>query len=211
MSAAMQGDWRLVNKKELYDLSKDPGQKNDIAQANPAKVDELRKAYQAWWPAISQHGNDFNRVVVGSKNQAVVCLTAHDFFALDDNPAWNQDLIRQAKGGNGPWKIEVAEAGRYRVSLRRYPLESKLALDAAAPIPSAEPGVNPYPPGEALAIRNAKLLVGTEENEVAVKPGSQSADFVVDLPVGDAVLQTLLIDEQGKEYGAFYAYISKLR
>ncbi len=211
MSAVMQGNWRLINGKELYDLSKDPGQKNDIAQAHSAKVAELRKAYEAWWPDIAQHGNDFNRVVVGSKNQREVCLTAHDFFALDENPAWNQDMIRRARGGNGPWKIAVAEAGRYRVSLRRYPLESKLALDANAPVPAAEAGVDPYPPGQPLAIRTTKLIVGTEAIEMAVKAGSSSADFEVDMPAGDAVLQTLFIDEQGEEYGAFYAYISKLR
>ena len=208
MSAVMQGDWRLIDGKELYDLSTDPGQKNDIAQANPDKVAELRKAYLAWWPDISRHGGEFNRVVVGNPKQPVVCLTAHDFFAVD-YPAWNQDMIRQAKGGNGPWEISVATAGRYWVSLRRYPQESSLALDEAAPVPPAEPGVAPYPPGVALSIQKAKIKIGNIEKEMVVQRGSQSVDFEVNLPAGDMALQTFLIDDQGREYGAFYAYISK--
>ncbi|GHB78188.1 arylsulfatase [Persicitalea jodogahamensis] len=211
MSAVMQGSWRLIDGKELYDLSTDPGQKDNIAQAHPAKVNELQKAYQAWWPDISRHGNAFNRVIVGSEKQPVICLTAHDYFALDNFPAWNQYQIREAKGGNGPWEISVASAGRYRVSLRRYPLESGLAMDAAAPVPTAEPGADPYPAGKPLAIRKAKVKAGTVEKTMAVKPGSKSVDFDMDLPAGDTQLQTWLTDDQGQEYGAFYAYISKLR
>lgn len=210
MSAVMQGNWRLIDGKELYDLSTDPGQKSNIAQAHPAKVAELQKAYRAWWPDISQHGGEFNRVVVGSDKQSVVCLTAHDFFALDDNPAWNQNMIRQVKGGNGPWEINVAKAGRYRVSLRRYPHESGLALDAAAPVPPAEPGVAHYPPGQALHVRKAKIKIGDVEKEIDVQAGSKSADFELDLPAGDTALHTLFIDAEGQPYGAFYAYISRL-
>lgn len=210
MSAVMQGNLRLVNGKELYDLSTDPGQKNNIAPAQPARVEELQKAYRMWWPDISRHGNEFNRVVVGSRQQPVVCLTAHDFFALDDNPAWNQNMIRQAKGGNGPWEINVATEGRYRVSLRRYPRESGLALDGATPVPPAEPGVDPYPLGKPILIRKAQITIGGIKKEMAVQAGSKSVDFEVDLPSGDTALHTVLTDEQGQQYGAFYAYISKL-
>jgi len=37
------GQWTV-----LYDLSVDPGEKNDVAPANPAVVSELTKAWQAW-------------------------------------------------------------------------------------------------------------------------------------------------------------------
>lgn len=37
------GQWNV-----LYDLSVDPGEKNDVAPANPAVVSELSKAWQAW-------------------------------------------------------------------------------------------------------------------------------------------------------------------
>jgi arylsulfatase A-like enzyme len=211
MSSVMQGTWRLVNGRELYDLAADPGQKNDIASAHPARVDELQKEYRTWWADIYQHGDAFNRVVVGSSQEPEVCLTAHDFFASAEIPAWNQNMIRQAKGGNGPYQIKVAAAGRYRVSLRRYPRESGLALDAPAPVPPAEPGVQPYPSGKPILIRKAQIAIAQVEKELAVQAGSESADFEVDLPAGDTSLQTVLTDEQGQQYGAFYTYISKVR
>jgi len=139
-SAVMQGTWRLVNGKELYDVATDPGQKTNVASAHPDRVRELQKAYEQWWPDISRRGDEFNRVIVGSSQQPLVCLTAHDFFAPQEQPSWNQYMIRQDKGGNGLWELPVAQAGRYRVALRRYPQESGLALDATAPVPRAEPG-----------------------------------------------------------------------
>lgn len=210
MSAVMQGKWRLINEKELYDLTSDPGQKDDIASGHTAKVAELQKAYRAWWLDISRRGGEFNRIVVGSDKQAVVCLTAHDFFSLDDNPAWNQAMIRQVKGGNGPWEIKMATAGWYRISLRRYPVESGLAIDATAPVQPAEPGVDPYPLGKSISVRKAKIKIGGIEKEMAVEAGSKSVNFEVELPAGDTDLHTLFTDDQGKEYGAFYAYINRL-
>ena len=41
--------WRLVNHKELYDLSNDPGESKDVATINPKVVDQLRKSYDKWW------------------------------------------------------------------------------------------------------------------------------------------------------------------
>ena len=43
------GNWKLVNRKapELYDLSVDPGETNNLAAANPAKVQELKAQLEA--------------------------------------------------------------------------------------------------------------------------------------------------------------------
>jgi arylsulfatase A-like enzyme len=41
--------WRLVNNKELYDISKDPFEMNDVAADHPEVIAELRKSYDAWW------------------------------------------------------------------------------------------------------------------------------------------------------------------
>jgi arylsulfatase A-like enzyme len=211
MSAVMQGNMRLVNGKELYDLSTDPAQKNNIAPAFPTRVQQLQNAYQTWWSDISRYGNTFNRVVVGSPQEPVVCLTAHDFFALNDNPAWNQNMVRMAKGGNGPWEIKVATAGRYRVSLRRYPQESGLALDDSAPVPPAESGVVPYPSGKTIRIRKAQVSIGGIQKVLTVRTGNKSVDFDLDLPSGETSLHAEFIDEQGQQYGAFYTYITRLR
>ncbi|MEN8662949.1 MAG: arylsulfatase [Lentimonas sp.] len=41
--------WRLVNNKELYDISADPGETKDVAAAYSEVVDQLRKSYDKWW------------------------------------------------------------------------------------------------------------------------------------------------------------------
>jgi hypothetical protein len=195
----------------LYDLSQDPGQKKNLAQTNRELVDRLNKSYESWWDDIAQHGDEFNRVVLGSGKQEVVCLTAHDFYAVDDIPAWNQDMIRLARGGSGPWQVEVARQGTYRISLRRYPQESGLAIHAAAAVPVAEEGVKPYPLGTVLNIRKAKVRVGNVEKEMTVSPEAESADFILELPAGKTSLQAWLTDDKEVGYGAFYTYITRVR
>ena len=47
------GDWKLIEfyhykNFELYNLAKDPGEQNDLAKANPGKVNEMRGKLSAW-------------------------------------------------------------------------------------------------------------------------------------------------------------------
>ncbi len=44
--------WRLVGKSELYNIDKDPGEQNNIAKENPEVVQEMLKAYDAWWDEV---------------------------------------------------------------------------------------------------------------------------------------------------------------
>ena len=41
--------WRLVNNKELYDISNDPFETKNVASSHPQVISELRKAYDQWW------------------------------------------------------------------------------------------------------------------------------------------------------------------
>lgn len=55
----IQDDWKLIVPQtanvpkgtiELYNLTKDPGEEMNLAESNPAKVAELTKKLDAWWP-----------------------------------------------------------------------------------------------------------------------------------------------------------------
>lgn len=50
--AMRQGPWKLVingkNKPELYNLTDDISEKSDLADEHPEKVEQLRKAHEAW-------------------------------------------------------------------------------------------------------------------------------------------------------------------
>lgn len=45
-TAFRRGDWKLRNDDELYDLSTDISEKNNVANAHPDKLKELRKAFK---------------------------------------------------------------------------------------------------------------------------------------------------------------------
>lgn len=51
-----RGDWKLLvprdgAKVELYDVAADPFEQRECSEAEPARVDELRRALDAWWTA----------------------------------------------------------------------------------------------------------------------------------------------------------------
>ncbi|MEM7143786.1 MAG: arylsulfatase [Verrucomicrobiota bacterium] len=41
--------WRFVNNEELYDISNDPYEDNNVADQHPEVIAELRKVYDQWW------------------------------------------------------------------------------------------------------------------------------------------------------------------
>ena len=47
--AVRSQQWRLINHSQLFDISKDPGEKKDIAKEHPEVVQKLQKAYDQWW------------------------------------------------------------------------------------------------------------------------------------------------------------------
>jgi arylsulfatase A-like enzyme len=52
-SAMRQGDWKIIEffetqTVEIYDLSKDPGERNDLSASMPGKASELAEALHAW-------------------------------------------------------------------------------------------------------------------------------------------------------------------
>jgi hypothetical protein len=66
--------WRLVNGRELYDMSLDPGQKTDVAVAHAGVVRELQEAYDRWWDDISSRFDEFTHIIVGSDKRRFLCL-----------------------------------------------------------------------------------------------------------------------------------------
>lgn len=57
VSAVRARDWKLLeyfedNRVELFNLKADPGEQNDLAQANPEKAAELRSLLQAWRKSV---------------------------------------------------------------------------------------------------------------------------------------------------------------
>jgi uncharacterized sulfatase len=52
-----KGDWKLIEfyedgARELYDLSKDPGERDNLAKRNPDKTTELARDLAKWREAV---------------------------------------------------------------------------------------------------------------------------------------------------------------
>ena len=195
----MQGQWRLVNGTELFDVAKDPGQKEDIAAEHAEVVERLRGEYERWWQDISQRGGEYVPIVLGHDAENPTCLTSHDWHdAQTGYPVFDQSQVRRAVRSNGFWAVDVARAGRYEIQLRRWPRELDQPINGS------------IPDGQAISAVQARLTIGRIEQTMAVKADDKAAVFTVDLDQGPAKLQSWLIEKDGQSRGAYYVYVRRL-
>ncbi|MCC6536782.1 MAG: arylsulfatase [Bryobacterales bacterium] len=216
-SAVMTQRWRLVNPTadgqlaalELYDIAADPGQRRNLAAAQPDVVARLTQSYGEWWQLTSGRGAEPVRIVIGHPRENPSRLTCHDWHGTE--AAWNQRAIRQGVAANGEWAVDVHRAGRYRIELRRWPKEVGLAINAA--FKDASPNREDTP-GKAIAVARARLAIGALDQTVAVKAGAAAAVFTVTLPAGPASLRTWFYGpgDGGKEpeRGAYFVYVERV-
>ena len=213
-SSVMTSRWRLINGEQLYDMESDPSQKQDVAEAYPAEVRELRAHYETWWSEIEPSFSDATAIIVGNPAENPSKLTCHD-WVCEAHPPWNQAKVRAAKTtpeGTGFWNIEVAAAGKYRIELRRWPKEAEAGLDQGLPAGKPVPGQTAYrmTPGRKFQFVSASLAVAGLELTTKVDADASAAVFETELPVGRTQLKGLLKAESGDEVGSFYVYVERV-
>lgn len=122
-SCVMQGEWRLVNGNELYNLAVDFGQERNVADEYPEKVKAMQDYYDVWW-ASTEDDMHYAKISLTAPNETSVLLTIHDLHSEQSIP-WNQNLIRKGEQSpEGYYLVEVTEPGDYQFDLYRYPPES---------------------------------------------------------------------------------------
>jgi arylsulfatase len=196
--------WRLLNDKELYDVASDPAQERDVAAEHPQIVSVLREHYRDWWSRL-QRINEPSAITVGNDAENPVHLSPADWFdAFIDQ----QRQVRMASKVNGPWHLEVAQAGEYEITVSRWPLEAELPITAAAPEHKGPDGT--YPPGVAIPATRARLKIADVDAEQPIAADTKSLTFTVTLPKGRTTLQTWLYDKESNELcGAYYARVRR--
>ena len=215
-SAVMTDQWRLVNGKELYDINADPGQKMNVAAANPKVVERLTRFYDSWWEEIEPTFGKPTAIYLGADAPMAnpVTLTCHDWIA-DGSTPWNQRHIRNAEkrpSNTGFWAVDVKREGEYTVELRRWPKEADAFIGASMEAGADVPGVTPFRavPGKAFVAVKAHLKLGGQELTLPVKPNAKSVNFKLKLKPGRDELWANFTDAKGTSMGSFYAYVMKV-
>ena len=205
-AAVLWNKWRLVNGEELYDVEKDPGQRQDSAMQFPDIAAKMRAHYEQWWDELMPGAEAYQPIVVGGRAENPARLSASDWNGVYcDNPG----CVRGGQVLSGPWNIRVERAGRYRFSLRRWPKESGLALRDPAPPLHGEYG--DVMAGMSLAISDARLRIGTLELRQRVNGEAQEVVFETELDPGERQLQSWFLGEAGDLLaGAYYVEVERL-
>jgi len=214
-SSTMTQRWRLVNGKQLYDIEADPAQRSDVASGHPDVVAKLKADYDAWWDDISPVFEKDARIIVGHEAENPSRLTCHDWLTSGDAPPWNQSQLRKAQSGIGHWALKVVQAGKYRISLRRWDGEGAVKdLTIGADVEPGDPveGLAAYreTPGMGLEIKAAGVKIGDLAEEKAASSDESQVVFEVALEEGEVDFTGYFVKPDDEKVGAFYAFIEKL-
>jgi arylsulfatase A-like enzyme len=220
--AVMSENWRLVVGKQLYDVSKDPGQKKDVSKEHPEVVERLNAAYERYWNDVTQGDEGyFSHVVIGALEHPETMLNGGDWLPAltqkNEPTVWAQGFVQRGKESNGFWPVEFDSGGTYRFELRRWPRETDSAITSGKTPPLQKDciGVSPQileGKGKALPIKEATLLIDGKEWSKPVVGSDKAIVFEVPVKQGEVRLKTAFMDGSGKELcGAYYVYVTKVK
>jgi hypothetical protein len=202
--------WRLLEDRELNDLTADPLQQVNVIDRYPEEVEKMRSHLYSWWDEVKDIANESQRVVIGNDSENPTMLTACEWTDVFID---QQAQVRRGVSANSYWELQVDQPGQYEFELRRWPKEIDVPLvgkstefDTALPISQARifiSGINH------LAIGDKKPY-GFEGLTKTVMPGEKSAVFTVQLEKGPMALHTWFDVENTSLHGAYYVYVKRL-
>ena len=95
---------------QLYDMSVDPGETNDLTREHPELVEEMRRGYHDWFRNVTSGGFEPIRIHLGSPHEPRSTLSRFDWRGEYDD--------RARKDALGYWPVVIEEAGQYDFVLR---------------------------------------------------------------------------------------------
>ena len=217
-TAGLTKRWRLVNNKELYDMTKDPGQETNVIKQHPEVVREIQVAHKAYWERVSPGDRDKPRFIVGHPNDPETFLQPADWY-LPSVP-WNHAEVAQGKTFIGAWDIAIADEGTYRFEVRRWPREADAPIQG---VPVFEKGVDAWDAKggkdgliyggkmKALPVDAIALEVGDFSDVQQVSSKDKQVVFDIPLKQGATQVKGAMLDPKGKTIaGAYYIYVKRL-
>jgi arylsulfatase A-like enzyme len=211
--SVMDDRWRLVNGKELYDMGNDKIQSKNVIDQHPLVVEKLVLGYEKWWRSIMDEGPNerYAYIKVGAGKENPSRINAHDMLTGKHGSAWHQNGATAAAQATGRWKIEFVEDGEYSISLRRFPRESGLAINAAFPAQEKIVRLERAKIGsEKEDFEQAYIYVANLEGTKIIEEGQEEVTFTGYVSAGKYDMEAQLIDSAKRVYPAYYVYIEKL-
>ena len=95
---------------ELYDMSVDPGETNNLAAEHPEIVEKMRRGYEEWFRDVSSRGFEPARIHLGSSREPRTTLSRFDWRGDYDERAGEDAL--------GYWPVVIEQQGGYDIVLR---------------------------------------------------------------------------------------------
>ena len=202
----MKGKWRLLRGTELYDIEKDPLQLKDVSKEFPKVMEELLAANDDFIEKAKKKYayQNFPNEIIGSSYQDVTKLTIQNAIG-NDGPLWEQSHIAEGrKNKNDTYAVAFAEAGKYQISCRRWPIECSAPITG---IPSKNP--NNQFKYHAISPQKVQIKLFDALYEQDIKPNAEEVVFELDLKSGETMLSADFI-ENDQTYGVYYIYVKKL-
>ena len=210
--SVMDDNWRLVNGNELYDMNSDRRQTKNVIEQHPEVAVRLAEGYERWWESIMAEGPNerYGYIKVGTPYENPSRISAHDMLTGKHAHAWHQYGAATASQATGRWKIEFMEDGEYTITLRRFPRESGLEINAT--FPEQEPRIEldrVFPASEKSDFESAYLYVANIAKSVNIEEGQAEVTFTGNIPAGKYDMEAKLTDKDGRVHPAYYVYIEK--
>ncbi|MEO9479382.1 MAG: arylsulfatase [Maribacter dokdonensis] len=208
-SCVMQGEWRLVNGDELYNIETDISQTENLSDKFPERVKNMQVFYDEWWKS-TEADMHYASIPLNTPNNENVLLTVHDLHSEDPIP-WNQDLIRKGEQQpKGYYLIEITEPGNYQFDLYRYPPESNFAINDTVKEIASKPNWNGLAKGIGIKVVGGQIKL----NDFVFKQDGNASESHVSvtgsLENGTYRLAASFITPDTSEFPAYYVNITKI-
>jgi arylsulfatase A-like enzyme len=205
-SSLLNNQWRLINGNELYHISKDPKQQNNLAKEYPEVVKDFIKQNAAFVKKSKMNSEYYELPVsiVGNSAQKEIKLTIQHAIG-EDSGIWKPEQVAAGmKNTNNTHALEVEEEGNYLISCRRWPKECPGPILG---IPKENPkNLYDY---KAIHPKKVRIKIANQILEKEIDNLQEEVVFKVHLKKGKTLLVNDFID--GNEmYGVYYTYVKKI-
>ena len=190
-------NWRLIANTQLYDISKDKMQENDVAIDYPEVVKKLQVEFDDYHAIGKPLIKEPVRFIIGDPRALVQELTSQDVYwtqGISSGQAFGQGDCEKLEQAHGPYKVTIARDGKYTFTLSRYPLYTGMTFG------ESHRSVGTF------HIEKVRMSIAGQTVEKAVTPEDTHARFTLDLKAGDANLDTALIGD-GNDGVAYFVTI----